>query len=222
MEVGTIYNINFTSIYTQNNGGSLTNKVIEKNGSFLASIGDTYSDTITVTASNISYRVAAGYSQGPVLNSNLGIPDPTGRISAGTAYSSTLNYQGKRYCFYGTTTTTIPTTSSSIRVLTPSSDSTNNSTVDSSGNSTGGTVTPSFTITVPAGATHVIFAYPATLREVASVKYVQLADSEIKSNFIQSTINVEGAQGYTAIAYRVYRYTPVEPFSSDVTYKVFI
>jgi hypothetical protein len=79
-----------------------------------------------------------------------------------------------------------------------------------------------FTINIPSGATHVSFAYPASLREVSTVKYVEGLNSEVKDVFTEASINVAGANGYSPIPYRVYTMIPAEPFSEAATYNVTI
>jgi hypothetical protein len=67
-----------------------------------------------------------------------------------------------------------------------------------------------------------VFAYPATLRDVASVRYQELSNVEVKSNFNITTIAVEGANAYAPVNYKVWTYVPVEPFPANANYKVFI
>ena len=80
----------------------------------------------------------------------------------------------------------------------------------------------SFSITIPVNATRVIFAYPATLRDVTSVKDVNGLNAEIKSAFTKSTVSVEGANGYTAINYKVYTTDYAQPNDKANTYTVTI
>ena len=114
--------------------------------------------------------------------------------------SRTIN--GRRRLFYGDSN--FATTSALIRSL-------SDSLLNPSNGST-------FTINIPIGATNVVFAYPATLQDISSVKYVEGLDAEIKDVFVQSNVSVEGLNGYNPINYKVYIYTPVEPFSAVATY----
>lgn len=75
-----------------------------------------------------------------------------------------------------------------------------------------------FTINIPIGATNVVFAYPAILQDITSVKYVEGLNAEIKDVFVQSIVSVEGLNAYNPINYKVYIYTPVEAFSAVATY----
>ena len=91
----------------------------------------------------------------------------------------------------------------------------------------GSTLNPSngtsFTINIPSGATSVSFAYPDTLRDVDSVIYVEGLNAEIKSAFgSPQSISVNGANGFAAIGYKVYTYTPASTYSQNVTYIVTI
>lgn len=84
-------------------------------------------------------------------------------------------------------------------------------------NPTNGTT---FTINITSGASKVVFAYPATLQDVTEVIYKEGLNADIKGIFTKTTVSVEGANGYTAIDYKVYTYTPINPFDSPVTYEV--
>lgn len=79
-----------------------------------------------------------------------------------------------------------------------------------------------FTITIPTGALRVMFAYPATLRDVTSVQDVNGMNAEIKSAFTLHNIEVEGASGYTAIGYKVYVMDLANANDTANTYKVTI
>lgn len=61
-----------------------------------------------------------------------------------------------------------------------------------------------FTIALPVGAQRAVFAYPTALRDVTSVKDVNGMNAEVKSAFSKSTVQVEGANSYMAVDYKVY------------------
>ena len=50
----------------------------------------------------------------------------------------------------------------------------------------------------------VVFAYPATLRDVTSVSDVNGLGAEVKTAFTKSVVSVEGANNYNATDYKVY------------------
>ena len=79
-----------------------------------------------------------------------------------------------------------------------------------------------FTISIPVGAKAVIFAYPATLRDVTSVKDVNGLSAEVKSAFVKSTLSVEGANAYAGADYKVYVSEFAEAVQKANTYNVTI
>jgi len=137
-------------------------------------------------------------------NNNYDIPLVAGSI----AKSITVN--GRRNLFHGSDSAnnTTYTTSTEVRAL--------SNKVLNPANAT------TFTINVPVGAKMVVFAYPDTLRDVTTVKYVEGLNAEVKGIFSKTTVSVEGANGYNAINYKVYTYIPASPFGSGATYNVTI
>lgn len=120
--------------------------------------------------------------------------------------SCSCNVYGRRKCFYGNSI--LPTSSGLIRTL-------QSSFLNPANGST-------FTINIPVGATSVEFCYPATLQNVTSVKYVEAFNAEVKDAFTLTTVNVYGANNYTAISYKVYTYVPAVPYSQTATFNVTI
>lgn len=112
-----------------------------------------------------------------------------------------------RNTFYGTDSTnnTAYTTSAEVRAL--------------GGTKLGAKAGDVVTINIPTGAKMVVVAVPDTL-SITSVKYVEGMNAEIKDVFAQTTVAVEGANGYTSATYKLYSYIPVVDFSTNVTYKV--
>lgn len=160
--------------------------------------------TIVIQDGANVFDVIVDYNTGPQpkdsINNNYNSPLPAGSVS------DTSTVYGVRKAFYGVDGSV--TNSSGIRslgsyLLNPSNGS-------------------SFTINIPPGTTSVSFAYPATLRDVSQVEYVEGLSADVKSVFTKTTVNVEGANGYSAIAYKVYTYTPINPYSSEVNYIVTI
>jgi hypothetical protein len=117
----------------------------------------------------------------------------------------TTNIVGRRKCFYGVDS--LGQNSAQVRSLT--------STIL---NPTNGMV---FDIPIPIGSTSVIFAYPSSLRDVTSVEE-PVFKTEIKTAFTKTLVNVEGANSYPAIGYKVYVFTPVQPFTQSSIYTVII
>ena len=164
-----------------------------------------YSSPSTVIGDNSNvFNGTVSYDQGPQPLDSKG-NDYLTPLNAGTINVSFTVY-GRRKAFYGVNNNA--SSSSNIRALSNSLLNPSNGT--------------SFTINIPSGATNVVFAYPSTLRDVNSVKYVEGLNAEVKGIFTQTTVSVEGLNGYTGVNYKVYKYTPASPFSSSATYNVTI
>ena len=166
-------------------------------GNSSASSADNFSVLLT---DETAYRltVECDHTGGAQPLTNEGNPATVTGITAGTVKWTSSVIKGYRNSFYGAFTQADldsferaeSTQSQIIRALTKSGKTLSNGS--------------SFTVTIPAGAKQVVFAYPATLRAVTSIKDVNGMNAEIKSSFALSTISVEGANGYTAIPYKVY------------------
>ena len=144
---------------------------------------------------NMTYRLTATakYGNGSIPLTNLGNEYSEGQIKAGRKSSSASSgsITGYRNSFYGTLTEKSDLTSDVIRGL-----------AGKSGRAlTNGS---SFSISLPLGALRVVIAYPATLRDLTSVKDVNGMNAEIVSGFTKQTAAIEGANAYNAIDYKVY------------------
>lgn len=156
---------------------------------------------LTVT-DGLNYKITAkaNYNASTAIpKTNIGNDYAAGKIAAGSQSATSGAITGYRNSFYGTKTTKDALDSAAIRSLASKSNK-----ALSNGNT--------FTVPIPVGAVRVVFAYPATLRDVTSVKDVNGLNAEIKSAFTKSVISVEGADGYSAIDYKVY----VTDFASAV------
>lgn len=164
---------------------------------------------ITV-ADDTSYKVNAtvNYSEGAIPVTNVGNKYAVGKIVAGSKSITSSAITGYRNSFYGTLTEKSELTSDIIRSLGKSNKAlTNGSTFD---------------ITIPVGAMRVVFAYPATLKDVASVKDVNGLNAEMSSAFRKSTLSVEGLNNFQGIDYKVYVTDFAEAVAKANTYKVTI
>ena len=164
-------------------------------------VGDNTNYTVTATAT---------YGTGATPLTNIGKPYAAGAIVAGSKNGTSSAITGYRNSFYGTLTEMPEALSSAtIRGLSGKANSkwTNGKT---------------FTISIPVGAKAVIFAYPATLRDVTSVKDVNGLSAEVKSAFVKSTLSVEGANAYAGADYKVYVSEFAEAVQKANTYNVTI
>ncbi|WP_299988751.1 hypothetical protein [uncultured Pontibacter sp.] len=194
IEIGTVLNHNITAAFNKNDGGDLTGFVLRRNSVAVinATALQTYNEKATIGNTAFSYQATFSYGAGASL-------------PAGSFTSNTVTITGRRNAFYGVNGTV--TTSANIRAF------------------TGKLLNPangsSFTIDIPAGATSVEFAYPDTLRDVTTVRHVE-TNFDVKEVFTKTLVNVEGANGFTAVGYKVYRYTPAVPFSAAQKYTITI
>lgn len=162
-----------------------------------------------VVTDNTYYKITAkaNYGAGAVAVDNLGATSsPEIKIAAGSATNTSGAITGYRNTFYGTVTEKAEVTSTIIRGLTKSNEALANGS--------------SFTVTIPVGAVRVIFAYPATLQDVSSVKDVNGLNAEIKSAFTKSSVTVAGAGADAGIAYKVYVTDFAEPVAKANSYTV--
>ncbi len=82
----------------------------------------------------------------------------------------------------------------------------------------------SFNINVNVGQQYIIFAYPADLRDVNNVTYVEANDGGMASNFTKTVMDVADARGGEngMKSYKVYSYAMAVPAAANMTFKVTI
>ena len=162
-----------------------------------------------VDDTNYYITATATYGDGAIPKTALGQDYADGQIKAGSKQATKGTITGFRNGFYGTLTDTTELTSTVIRGLSGK----NNRAV------TAGTV---WNISIPVGAKRVVFAYPATIRDVSSVQDVNGLNAEIKTAFTLITVSVLGANDYNGIDYKVYYTDYANPNDTQNTYKVTI
>lgn len=156
--------------------------------------------------STLRYKAIATHGAGVTAKDNLGSDsDPAVAIQAGTKEKTTSAYTPYRNYFYGATTGKPAVDSAYIRGLTKSNKA-----------YAAGTIT----INVPAGAQRVCIACDATKTGVTKVINQTAMNADVTSTFSQSTVNVEGAEGYTAISYKVWVFEPAVPYENAATLQV--
>lgn len=163
-----------------------------------------------VDDTSYSITATASYGAGAIPNTALGQEYADGQIKAGSKSATKGTITGYRNGFYGTTTSQSSGTfeSENIRALTATNKAV-----------TAGTV---WNISIPVGARSVIFAYPATIRDVTSVLDANGLNAEIKTAFTQVQAQVAGANGYNPIEYKVYYTNYANANDTQNTYKVTI
>lgn len=214
-EAGTSITPIFTATFNKNDAGTLTKLAVLKGsaevGSGTASPYTYTGEAIVLGDETITYKAQATYGDGPVKNNNLGTPDATGQVKAGTKDSSALSFVGQRNLFWGTGVGNLPTLNSeTIRGL-----------ANKKLNPTQGY---SWNIPIAVGQQYVIFAYRSTLRDVNQVMYVETNDTGMASSFTKTTVQVADARGGEngMVEYKVYSYRMAAPAAASMTFKVTI
>lgn len=214
-EAGTTITPIVTASFTKKDAGNLTKIEVLKNGT---SVGESSSAPYTYTGEafvigdeTVKYTAKATYEAGAIKNDNTGKPNSTGAIGAGSKTSSEYNFTGQRNAFYGTGIGAVPTvTSDMVRGL--------------SGKKLNPAQGTTFNISISVGQQYVVFAYPATLRDVNQVMYVETNDTGMASSFTKHTINVADARGGEngLKSYKVYTFGMDAPAAANMTFKVTI
>ena len=151
--------------------------------------------------------VSITHNEGAVPKTNLGNPYADGKIAAGTkTATASQTLVGVRHMFYGPMTTDAELNSENIRKLTHSQAKT-------------GTIG---TFGAGAGAVKVVVAVPASMN-VTKVLMPSAMNADATASFVKQagSVQVEGAEGFTAAAYNVWVYKPASIDSTE-TYAVTI
>lgn len=213
VEAGSSITPKLKATFTKNDAGALT-KIAIKSGSTEVATGTTSpltytGEAITIGDESITFTATATYGDAPVKNNNLGQESKENWFAGGSITSSNYTITGKRNAFYGTGVGAVPTVNSAfVRGLT-------NSKLAPAANTT-------FTINVAIGQQYIAFAYPADLRDVNNVTYVEANDSGMASNFTKTTVNVADARGGEngLKSYKVYTYAMAIPAAAPMTFTV--
>lgn len=149
----------------------------------------------------------ATYNEGAIPKTNLGNPYPAGKIAAGSASKDSNVLQGVRYMFWGPMTSDAALNSANVRALAHNK---------ASGAGALGT------FGAGAGAKKVVVAVPVG-RKITKVLMPSALNADVTALFVKqsTTVNVEGAGGYTAAAYDIYVYQPAS-IDAGETYAVTI
>lgn len=181
---------------TDTNGGSST----EHSGSFDAFIvGDDTDYSITAKAT---------HGDGVVPVTNLDNEYPSGKILAGTKTKTSSKVTGFRSYFYGTSKTEPSVVDSTfIRGLT---------------NSKKAITSTTFDMTIPQGAKCVYIAFlKSANKSLAKVADQNAFGTNIVGSFVESSVMVEGQNGYNPAEYEVYTFVSGIDLLAN-TYKVTI
>ena len=171
--------ITLTAGGNANNSGGFTVNTFYQNSSPLG--GNT--TTISSLTSTNTFYVARTYSQGAILNDNCGVPDPTGRINAGTVNSSNISFTPFDKRYYGFVNSTSPSNSDILALS-----------QDNSGSSASLTLTN----VTPSGSQFLAYFTKGTVTSV-TVNGIPATGA-----FTITTYSVTNAQGFTSTYSYIY------------------
>ena len=158
-------------------------------------------ENVVAEATPKKITVKATYNEGAVPKTNLGNPYPEGKITAGTASKDSETLTGVRHMFYGVVRSADFTLDSAhIRSL--NHEAANKKTIS--------------TFTAGDKALKVVVACPAGYN-VTKVTLPSAMGADATADFVRQsgTVQVEGAEGYTAAAYSVWVFEPATIPSSQ-------
>ncbi len=182
-EIGTnIGTVTLSSSFTQNNAGTATGTTYFKDDVSLGAGVSTNNHGVLSTS--ISYSVTVTYGAGTtVKNNNLGTPDATGQIPAGSKSSSlTISTFANKY--WGSST----------------SNSINDATLIAGTNENSGKAKSTFTVPITGGSKYIFYAYPASLGALSSISVEGFGSLDA---FTLTTRNVTNASGHSQ-SYNIY------------------
>lgn len=206
-EIGTHKNISYTASLSAGSYtyGPATGVVA---GTVTASFDGQTKTGATGTFDNIvadgtkTLSVSITHNEGAVPNTNLGNPYAEGKITAGTkTATATQTLVGVRHMFYGVVKTDgFVLDSASIRSL--KHEAASKKTID--------------TFKAGEGAKKVVVACPSGYN-VSKVTLPSAMGADATKDFVKqtSTVNVEGAEGFTAVPYNVWVFEPASIPSSQ-------
>lgn len=215
VEAGSTITPKLKATFTQNDAGELTAIAIKKGTADVATGTEsplTYTgEDLVIGDETITFTASADYGDAPVKKNNLGADSKENWFAGSNVTSTAYSITGKRNMFYGTGVGAVPTvTSDMVRGLS------NTKLAPAQGTA--------ITINVAVGQQYIAFAYPASLRDVNNVTYVEANDSGMASSFTKSTIDVADARGGEngKLSYKVYTYAMAVPAAAGMTFKVTI
>lgn len=211
-EIGTHKNITYTATlsagsytYGPNTGIVAGTVTATCDGKTLTGATGTFEGVIA-EATEKKVSVSIEHAAGATPKTNLGNAYEAGKIAAGTKTATSSGLKGVRHMFYGALKSDSALTSDIIRGL--KHEAATKKTIDTFG--------------AGAGAVKVVIACPAGYN-VTKVLMPSAMNADATANFVRQagTVNVEGAEGYTAVPYTIWVYQPAAIDSTE-TYAVTI
>lgn len=211
IEAGIVLDFLNDATFTAGDAGAITDiSITRKVGSGAEveiSEAEPFTDQDIATSQDaIVYKVIYSYAQGDVKNNDVGVPDPRGRIAAGTK-SATVTIQPKRRVFYGVGA--IAVNSAQVRAL------------------------PNYTtgsyleLVIPQGQTQMTFSYPFLRANGTewpdisntSVLYKEGFDAPVGATFSKAVFNVNDGGG-NPVSHKTFTVQLGAAYPALATYKV--
>lgn len=183
---------------------SVTNSATDET---LTTATGSFANVVVADNTNYSVTATATYDAGAMPKTNIGNDAPSKQIPAGSkSATASQKITGYRNFFYGgltTSTAEAPLTSDIIRGL-----------------NKGGAYNSPKTLNVNAatGWKRIVVAIPASSSRagITLVNLVSTLNADITADYkVAANVNVEGADGYTAVAYKIYVYEPAKLDASE-------
>ena len=212
VEVGTHRNISYTAslsagsyTYGPDTGVVAGTVTASFDGKTKTGATGTFENVVADGTKRLSVSIT--HNEGAVPKTNLGNPYAEGKIAADTkTATASQTLVGVRHMFYGPMTTDAELNSENIRKL--KHEEASRKTIGTFG--------------AGAGAVKVVVAVPTSMN-VTKVLMPSAMNADATANFVKQagSVQVEGAEGFTAAAYNVWVYKPASIDSSE-TYAVTI
>ena len=157
----------------------------------------TFSEIQVTDSTNLKITATATYADGAIPVTNLGSEYVDGQIKAGSKANSTGAITGYRQIFYGINDSTDALTSAIIRSLTSSNKAAAAMTINS--------------IKAQEGTKRIIIAVPQSSGlKVTAANITSSLNADVTSSYVkqEDPVQVEGANGFTAVPYDVFVYQP--------------
>ena len=216
VEVGTDYTPNYVITFNKglysygpDTAITATYNVSDSNGKINSVASGKMNNFIIEDDTQYVISATINYSDGAMPFNNLNHIVEEKQIQPGVIELVTNTVTGYRNAFYGAFDEKKVLTSDNIRTLSKS----NRVMTDGS----------TMTVNIPMGALRVVIAYDASLRNLTSVLDKNDSNSNIVSAFGQpEIIQVEGADGYDSIDYKVYTLDFANPYDAANVFSVTI
>lgn len=183
-------------------------EITDTEGEKASTASGTLPEIEVIDGINYTVTAKASYGDGTIPLTNTGNEYASGQIKASSASKTSSAITGYRNSFYGTLANKNALTAEIIRGLSKSGAAL--------------AAGSSIAVDIPVGALRVVFAYPATLKDLDKVLDKNDSNANIISGFSKTTMDIPGNNGYDPISYKVYTIDFANPYDTQNTFTVTI